>query len=342
MWNLKLSINTWGLDSDLTNYFPRQPRTRCCGWSGILFRMIICFAMARMFIFKPDMSCRGHVDNLSDCRGSCFLISLFFLPRAPLTRCCSLIRGFDSPVRSPSISVQHAILLWIKQRENWRPCASKLDAKCITVKRQAPATAAVLYFPLSHAYCNRCNFDSTNLCCGNTTRHQSIVFLCSTAVALVFFKSKISGQKTESLLKIQKWLRKTFLITLTFYHTKRDDTRLLVWHPFPGFVVCFDARLCGSDKKSFCFPTGCTCRPSRGSGAMLLGPQFGSPVWRVPLLASPTRIHFCHSGGDQGALQDTGERTNKYFTVGAKMSTGCPWTHWQAEFFIRPDLKNKI
>lgn len=49
------------------------------------------------------------------------------------------------------------------------------------------------------------------------------------------------------------------------------------------------------------------CRYSRGCGAVLFGPEFISPVWRVSVHASATRIHFCHTSWDQGAVQDTGE-----------------------------------
>lgn len=51
----------------------------------------------------------------------------------------------------------------------------------------------------------------------------------------------------------------------------------------------------------------CTCRYSRGSGAVLFRPEFSSPVWWVSVHASPTRIHFCHTSWDQRAVQDTGE-----------------------------------
>lgn len=55
----------------------------------------------------------------------------------------------------------------------------------------------------------------------------------------------------------------------------------------------------------------CVCvrvrRYSRGPGAVLFGPEFGPPVWRVSVHTSAARIHVCHSGRDQGALQDTGE-----------------------------------
>lgn len=54
-------------------------------------------------------------------------------------------------------------------------------------------------------------------------------------------------------------------------------------------------------------PCACACRCSRGSGAVLLRPEFSSPVWRVSVHASATRIHFCHTSWYQGAVQDTGE-----------------------------------
>lgn len=44
---------------------------------------------------------------------------------------------------------------------------------------------------------------------------------------------------------------------------------------------------------------------SWGSGAVLLGPEFSSPVRRVSVHASATRIHFRLTSRDQGAIQDT-------------------------------------
>ncbi|XP_044077470.1 uncharacterized protein plac8l1 isoform X2 [Siniperca chuatsi] len=60
--------------------------------------------------------------------------------------------------------------------------------------------------------------------------------------------------------------------------------------------VCGDKTTCNMKR-----------RHSRGPGAVLLRPEFSSPVRRVSVHASATRIHFCHTSWDQGAVQDTGQ-----------------------------------
>lgn len=54
----------------------------------------------------------------------------------------------------------------------------------------------------------------------------------------------------------------------------------------------------------------CACSYSGGTGA-LFGPEFASAVGGVFVHASPTRIHACHTGWDQGTIQDTGEHPKK-------------------------------
>lgn len=63
-------------------------------------------------------------------------------------------------------------------------------------------------------------------------------------------------------------------------------------------------------------PTSRSCahRYPGSSGAVLLGPEFSPPVWRMPVLAFTTRIHLCHESRDQGEVQDPGECEVKWVT----------------------------
>jgi len=70
-----------------------------------------------------------------------------------------------------------------------------------------------------------------------------------------------------------------------------------------NFFVIFSSH---THTHTVCLPA-CVLRCPGCCGAVLSGPESGSPVRRVPLPASAARIHLRHAGRDPGALQDTGE-----------------------------------
>lgn len=73
----------------------------------------------------------------------------------------------------------------------------------------------------------------------------------------------------------------------------------------------------------------CSCahRYSGSSGAVLFGPEFGPPVWRMSVLASTTRLHLCHESRYQGEVQDPGEWGKTQWVKGKLLLFATGWGH---------------